>query len=81
MATTLDLRDDDPLLPAVGFRIDGALGTPIIIVPGAIRRRTMPSHSPTVFSAAARPANRLATSPSPGTPEPFTRPQGSSATA
>jgi hypothetical protein len=34
--TTIDLRDDDPTIPAVGFRFEGALGAPIVVIPGAV---------------------------------------------
>lgn len=34
--TTYGQRDDDPAIPFVGYRFDGALGEPIVIVSGAI---------------------------------------------
>lgn len=43
MATTATIDpDDDPALPAVSFRFDGALGEPVVIVSEAI---LIPSHA------------------------------------
>lgn len=52
--TTFDLGETDDPLPTVGVRLDGPLGEPILIIPGAILSPEAAfAYAQNIFAAAA----------------------------